>query len=167
MLFINSAFIFCSFCSLILPQNCFVFFAWGFWFVFGHSPPTSWLNILSLCWNVLLCLYYLTLSQYLLSLPSFANIFYFICPSCIVWLACCFIYFFSPQHIFIYFSFLSTFVSCHSFFTCPFCLIYHPGFVSMLEFLWRTLISSLTGSSILAIKGATADLDTQILNLSQ
>ena len=44
-------------------------------FVPVQSPPTKW-NFLSLFWKVLFCLYCLTLSQYLLSLPFSANIFY-------------------------------------------------------------------------------------------
>ena len=51
----------CSFCSHSLLQNCFVFFAWGYWFVLMHL----FIEFFSLFWKVLICLCCLSLSCYL------------------------------------------------------------------------------------------------------
>ena len=77
-------------------------------------------------------LYCLTLSRYLLSFSSFANIFRFISSSWIVKFDNSFVLVFSSQHILVYFFFLSNFACCHNFFTCPSSLISHPGFVFLL-----------------------------------
>ena len=63
MLFIHSAFMLSTFCSDILLQNCFVSFASGCSFVFVHSLPTCSQIFLS-SWNILFCLYCLTLYRY-------------------------------------------------------------------------------------------------------
>ena len=66
-----------------------------------------------LFWKALFCLYCLAQSQYLLLLPSFANIFRFISLSRIVRLVYCFILVFSYQSILAYFSFLNAFACCY------------------------------------------------------
>ena len=58
-----------------------VHFASDFWIPLELSPPSCWQNFLLLFWNVL---FSLTLFQYLLSLSSFDNIFWFISSSCVV-----------------------------------------------------------------------------------
>ena len=91
-LFVFYALLLCSFCSHILLRNNIVSFAFDCWFVLVHFPPTCKLNILSLFWNALFCLYRFTLSQYLLSLCFFTNIFWFMSSSYIVCLVCCFLF---------------------------------------------------------------------------
>ena len=81
MFFLHSAFLLWFLRSHILFQNLFAFL--GSWYLFAHPPLTSWLNFLSLFWNVLFCLYCLVLYWYLFSLPSLASTFWFISSSCI------------------------------------------------------------------------------------
>ena len=100
--------------------------------------------IFSLLWNMLFYLYCLTLSRYLLSLSSFANIFWFIFSSSSLRLICCFVLFLLSQHILECFSFLSIFANCHSFFIRPFSQISHLCFVFLFGFLRGTPILSLT-----------------------
>ena len=95
-------------------------------------------------WNGLFCLYCLTLYPYHLCLSSFANIFWFISSSCIVRSVCNFVLVFSFQHILVCFSFFSTFAYCWNFFTCPYSLISHPGFVFLFRVLQGTPILSQT-----------------------
>ena len=102
------------------------YFASGCWFVRVPYPPTCWQNSLSLFWNVLFCLHCLTLSEYLLTLSYFANIFWFISSCWIVRLVFCFVLVFSSQHIFAWFFFCSPFAYCHSFFSYLSSLISHP-----------------------------------------
>ena len=65
--------------------NCFASFAPGRWCIPVHSPPTCRWNFLSSSWKVLLCLYSLTLSRYLLGLPSFAiYLFTLHCQTCLL-----------------------------------------------------------------------------------
>ena len=96
-------------------------------------------RILFLLWKVLFYLYYLTLSRYLLSLLSFAKIFWYI-SSCIVTLIYCSVV--SFQCIVMYFSFLVTFGHCRSFLVCLIflsflvSLIFYPGFVFLFGFPW-------------------------------
>ena len=80
------------------------------------------------------CLYCLILPYYLLSLPSFANIFWFISSSCAVKLVCDCI-FLGGSVGFLHNSHYSvvSFAVAVSF--CPSCLISHPGFVFLLRFL--------------------------------
>ena len=73
-----------------------------------HPVVTMSSSILWLFWNILFWLYYLTLSLYLLTFPSFANIFWFVSLSWIVWFACSFVWVFSFQHIPMIFPFLTT-----------------------------------------------------------
>ena len=54
-------------------------------------------------WKVLFCLNFLTLSQYLLSLPLFGRIFPFIYSSWIVRFTCCFVFVCTSQHIHVFF----------------------------------------------------------------
>ena len=84
MLFIHSAFSLCSFFLHILFQNSFASFASVCWYILVHSLPTCSWNFLLLFWNVLFYLYSLTLSRYVLSLPYFTRIFWFISLTCIV-----------------------------------------------------------------------------------
>ena len=89
LLFIHLGFLLCSFFSYILLQNC----------LFPLHPVVGMflcilhmllgLNVFLLFWNVLFCLYNLILSRYLFSIPSLANIFWFIFSSCIVRRVCC------------------------------------------------------------------------------
>ena len=73
ILFIHLAFLLFSFCSRILPQNCFVSFIFSCPCFF---PSTSRWNFLSLFLKILFVSYFLTLSQYFFSRLSFANIFF-------------------------------------------------------------------------------------------
>ena len=66
------------FLFIYFSSNVFGSFASGCWFILVHFPPACYYNFLLFFWNVQLCLYCLTQSCYLLSLPSFANIFWFI-----------------------------------------------------------------------------------------
>ena len=113
VLLIHSDFLLYFFCSRILLQNCFVFFASSCWFVLVNYLPTRWSNFLSLFWKILFC-FCLNLSRHLWSLSSFANIF----SSCMVKLVCCIVSVTSSQDIHLCFSFLSTFAGCRSFYTC-------------------------------------------------
>ena len=88
--------------------------------VFEHSAPTCRLGFLLLFWKVLFCLYQLTLSRYLLSLPSFANIVY----TCLLF---CFRLFILPYYS-VYSTFLNIFTCCRSFFTCPSTQTSYSGF---------------------------------------
>ena len=56
-------------------------------------------ELFSLFWNVLFCLYCFILSQYLFSLPSFASSFWFISSSCFICFTCV-AFFYSCPNIF-------------------------------------------------------------------
>ena len=103
-------------------------------------------ELFSLFWNILFWLYCLTLSRYLLSLPSFVNIFWFISSGCITWLICRLILMFSFQYTLACFPF----PRCHSFFTCPSSLISHPGFVFVFGFFRFVVVFGFYGISTLA-----------------
>ena len=125
MWFIYSAFILCSFSSLIWHQNCFVSVAsvdMSLCFLYQLLSRILFHYFGSFC---VICIG--SLSRYLLSLSSFANIFGFI-SSCISKFFCCFVLIFSFRCTFACFSFLSIFAYCRSFFIGPSCLISHPGF---------------------------------------
>ena len=101
-------------------------------------------EFLLLFWKAPLCLYCMTLSQYLLSLLSFANIFWFISSNCVIRLVCyCLFGIFSFYWVPVRFTFLSSFDCCRSFFICPCILLSHPDFVFLFRFLWEILIVSL------------------------
>ena len=75
------------------------------WYILVQSLLTCWWNFLLLIWNILLCLYCLTLSRYLLSLPSFANIFWFVFSSCTIRLISFFFFsfLFIPTYLYVLF----------------------------------------------------------------
>ena len=54
--------------SYFLPKY-FASLTYRCWYVFTHSLLTCWTKFISVFWNVLFCLHYLILSQYLFSLP--------------------------------------------------------------------------------------------------
>ena len=135
MLLIHSAFHLWFFSSHILLRNCLYSFISGYWFVLMYSPPACWENFLSLFWNVLFYLFCLTLSPFLWSFPSFANIFWFISSNLIVRLDCYFVLVFWSQYILACFFFHSTFACCRSFFTSPSSLISNQGFVFLFGFI--------------------------------
>ena len=105
MLFIHSAFLSCSFSFYILLQNLF----FPLHLVTGLFSCIQRLLLGRICFlflNGFFCLYCLTLSCYLLSIPSFANIFWFISSIFIIF--CCFILVYSSRNTRLYFSLLST-----------------------------------------------------------
>ena len=96
----------------------FVSFTSAWRFVFIHPSPTCCQNFL-LFGNVLFCLYCLTLSWYLLSLPSFTDKFWFISPCSVVRFVCgCLFGIFSFCSLPVCHVFFCSF-TCHSFFICP------------------------------------------------
>ena len=107
--------------------NCFVSLSSGCWYVFVHYLRTSWLNFLSICWNVLFCLYGLILSWYIFSLPSFISTFWFISLRYIVCFTCGVAFFFLSQHI-PWFYLGLTILACRRFLIYVSGQIFYPGF---------------------------------------
>ena len=114
ILFIPSVFLLFSFCFFIFVQNCFASFASS---CVGPCAFFREQNFLSLFLHFLFCLYCMTPSWNLLSLPSFDSIFWFISSSLIFKLICRFILVFSSHHILAFYLFLNTLV-CHCLFSC-------------------------------------------------
>ena len=85
--------------------------------------------------NILICFFCSALTRYLLFLPSFAKIFWFLKSSRIVRLLVTL--FFSSQPIFLCVCvfFFFSFACRHNFLTCPSLLISHTGFVFLFRFL--------------------------------
>ena len=123
---IHSAFLLRSFYFHILHQNCFVFFASGYWFVPVHSPLVGRIFFSSFGMLCLVCIAWLSHSVFL-NFSSFAKIFWFISSSCIARLVCCFVLVLFSQHIPVCF-FLSSFACWCSFFTCSLNLFSYLGF---------------------------------------
>ena len=66
------------FCYVLsVPTKLFYFLC--IWLLVCHRTfyTNLWVEFSFVIWNILFCLYCLTLSRYLLSLPSFANIFWY------------------------------------------------------------------------------------------
>ena len=144
MFFIQLTFLLCSFDSHILLQNCFVSFASGCWYVLEHSTPTCWLNFRSLfleCYVLFLLFDAVSASFKSLFFCQSRLIYLFklCCPTCLLFCfelfiqtyPCVFFFFF---YLFIFFAcllFLTIFVCCQNFFTCPSSLIFSFRFCSI------------------------------------
>ena len=99
---------------------------------------------------------FVCIARYLLTHLFFANFFWFVSSSRIVWFVSSFVSVRSSQHIFAYFfPFIDIFSCFRNFFTNPSNLIFHPGFVFLF---WAPRISIFTNPS------ARAEYDTKSIS---
>ena len=85
---------FCYVLSVSITYNRNVFLSFEFLFHLSLCFIYWFVGIIFslLFWKVLIYFYFFILSECLLSVPSFANIFWFISSSCIVSLVCCYLF---------------------------------------------------------------------------
>ena len=144
-LFISSAQMFWSFRFHISPKLlCFI----NIRFLVYPRVFFTYLEFSFVILKGSVCLYCSTLFRYLLSLSSFATIFWSNSSNCTLRLACCFVLIFSSLNTLACFSFLGTFVLCRSFYSWPSCQISHASNVFLFGFPKGQLIFSQTSFTL-------------------